>query len=77
VAGSTGRTEPTDVTEQLAMEAVQSDPAAGRVLPITMTDSRWPASEGWVKMAQYVGGVDIHYVYNTTTGAAADFKYVS
>ncbi len=74
--GSTGRTEASNLTEQLAMQAAQADPAAGRVLPITMTDARWPASDGWVKMAQNISGVEIHYVYNTVTGASADFKFV-
>jgi hypothetical protein len=69
--GSTGRTEASNLTEQLAMQAAQADPAAGRVLPITMTDARWPASDGWVKMAQNISGVEIHYVYNTVTGARA------
>jgi hypothetical protein len=76
VAASTGRTEASYLTEQLAMESAQADPAAGRVLPITMTDARWQASEGWVKMAQNISGVEIHYVYNTVTGASADFKFV-
>jgi filamentous hemagglutinin len=40
-----------------------------------MADPRWPASGGWVKMAQNVNGVRIHYVYNVRSGAAADFKF--
>jgi hypothetical protein len=72
---STGRTTPRNLTEKLAMEAVMSNPNAGVVLPITMKDPRWPASEGWVKMAQNVNGVEIHYVHNTKTGLFADFKF--
>jgi len=41
-----------------------------------MTDPRWPATDGWIKMAQNVNGVDIHYVRNTITGAIDDFKFV-
>jgi filamentous hemagglutinin len=57
------------------MEQAQADPAAGRVLPVEMTDPRWQASDGWVKMGQNINGVEIHYVYNTGTGVAADFKF--
>jgi len=53
---------------------------AGRKLPIEMTDPRWPASEGWVKMQQVVdagnGPVNVHYVYNEVTGAVPDAKIV-
>lgn len=52
-----------------------SNPAAGRQLPIKMTDPRWPASDGWVKMSQNVNGVEIHYVLNTRTGEVDDFKF--
>jgi len=41
-----------------------------------MNDSRWPAADGWVKMAQNINGVEIHYVRNTITGAVDDFKFV-
>ncbi|MBB5632531.1 hypothetical protein BKA04_000754 [Cryobacterium mesophilum] len=42
--GSTGRTAPQNLTEQLAMTEVRSAPG-GRVLSkVTMTDPRWPAS---------------------------------
>jgi Pretoxin HINT domain len=74
--GSTGRTEPANLKEQLAMKEANSNPTAGRIITrITMSDSRWPADEGWVKMQQNVNGVIIHYVYNTETGVADDFKF--
>jgi hypothetical protein len=75
-AMSTGRTVPTYLKEQLAMESAQADPTAGLKLGVDMTDPRWPASQGWVKMAQNISGVEIHYVYNADTGASADFKFV-
>ena len=40
-----------------------------------MSDSRWPAEEGWVKMQQNVKGVIIHYVYNPVMDAVDDFKF--
>jgi hypothetical protein len=43
-----------------------------------MTDPRWPAVDGWVKMQQIVepGGqpVNVHYLYNTLNGRVSDLK---
>jgi len=84
-AGSTadlakGTTLARNLREQLAIEQAMSRPAAGQVLPIKMTDPRWPASDGWVKMQQVIkpGGepVNVHYLQNTATGAVDDFKIV-
>ncbi|WP_169713823.1 hypothetical protein [Paludifilum halophilum] len=43
--GSTGRTTPNNLNEQLAMKEVLSDPLKGakELKSLTMTDSRWPA----------------------------------
>ena len=73
--GSTGRTTPSNLREQLAMEAAMADPERGTRLPITLGDPRWPANEGWLKMTQYTNGVEIHYNYNVRTGQSADFKF--
>jgi hypothetical protein len=74
--GSTGRTVPANLAEQLAMEEAMSNPGAGRALQnITMNDARWPTADGWVKMRQNINGVEIHYVRNTRTGAVDDFKF--
>ena len=77
--GSTGRTQPVNLREQLAMEQVKSNPSAGHRLDIAMNDPRWPASEGWVKMQQIVptsqGNINIHYVYNQTLKIFDDFKF--
>src|SRR4029077_4334593 len=75
--GSTGRSAPANLKEQLAMEQAMSDPEAGVQLPLSMSDTRWPASDGWVKMSQDINGVEIHYVYNTSTGAVDDFKFAA
>ncbi len=72
---STGRNAPANLREQLALEEVMANPQKGRVLPIRMTDSRWPAAAGWVKMYQRINGIEIHYVFNKFTGATADFKF--
>ena len=78
--GSTGRTEPANLREQLAMEQVKSNPSAGTQLTkITLNDPRWPSSEGWVKMQQIVPtsqrNINIHYVYNQTLKIFDDFKF--
>ncbi len=52
-----------------------SNPAAGRPINVPITDSKWHTSEGWVKMAQNINGIEIHYVRNTRTGQVDDFKF--
>jgi hypothetical protein len=74
-AASTGRTEATSLNEQLAMAEAQANPAIGTQLPFEMTDPRWPASQGWVKMAWNNGGAEVHYVWNRITKIAQDFKF--
>lgn len=78
--GSTGRIHAANLDEQLAMKQAMSNPKAGQVLPVKMTDPRWPSLEGWVKMQQVVklsngNRITIHYVYNTITRAVDDFKF--
>lgn len=80
--GSTGRTEPANLNEQLAMKQVQSNPYAGTPLKkVNLHDPRWPASDGWQKMQQIVytsqGDINIHYVYNQTLKMFDDFKFTS
>ena len=79
--GSTGRTEPKNLVEKLAMEQVKSNPSAGHHIKITMKDPRWPASEGWIKMQQIVPtsekDIKIHYVYNQIIKIFDDFKFVN
>ena len=80
--GSTGRVEAKNLNEQLAMKQVMSNPLSGaKQLNITLTDSRWLANDGWVKMQNIVKLSDgtkivIHFVYNTITKAFDDFKFV-
>jgi len=73
--GITGTKAATTLAERLAIEAAESNPAAGKVLQTTLNDARWPAAQGWVKMeSRSAGGVVVHWVRNTVTGAVADFK---
>ncbi|MED5052159.1 S-layer protein, partial [Anoxybacillus rupiensis] len=79
--GSTGRTTPNSLEEQLAMKEVLSNPLKGatRVPTKNMNDPRWLGSEGWVKMQRVVktskGNINIHFNYNTKTGKFDDFKF--
>jgi hypothetical protein len=74
-AGSTGRTAAGGKNEQQAIDLAKEYPEYGNRLPLTMKDPRWPAEDGWVKMEQTVKGVEVHYTYNTRTGASDDFKF--
>ena len=68
----TGRSYPENLRERLALEQVQSNPAAGQPLPLIMNDLRFPA--GSVKMRQHIDGIEIHYV-RTPSGRFTDFKF--
>jgi hypothetical protein len=74
--GSTGRVTPASLGEQLAMEEAMSNPSAGRIVPLQMSDPRWTAGTGWSKMSQNINGTEIHYVRNAITGAVDDFKFI-
>lgn len=79
--GSTGRVQAANLTEQLAMKEVMSDPTLGKVVMTGMKDSRWP---GWSKMQYTHTALDgakttIHYVGQFNYGvltAVDDFKFV-
>ena len=74
--GSTGRTIPLSLEEQLAMEQAMADPLNGaQQLRVNMTDSRWLASDGWEKWANNINGVEIHFNYNPLTNQFDDFKF--
>lgn len=77
--GSTGRTVANSLKEKLAMEEVKSAAKSGKVLGKVIIDNlkdpRWLSTEGWVKIAKIVNGVEIHYVYNEILGIFDDFKF--
>ena len=76
--GSTGRVEPKNLNERLAMEEVvskASDVDFGKILPSKLKDSRWHSDDGWVKVQQKVNDINIHFVRNTKTGQVDDFKF--
>ena len=73
---STGRTIPNSLNEQIAMEVVKSDPAAGKIIISSLSDPKLPS--GTVKFSQVVkwtGGLaEIHYLFHEAYGYF-DFKF--
>jgi hypothetical protein len=77
---STGRTVPNSLKEKLAMEQVMAKPMGTtppRMPPMSDMKNNLLAADGWVKRAQNVNGVEIHYVENTMTGQVLDFKFAN
>ena len=75
--GSTGRIVAQNLTEQLAMQEIISNPAAGMIIKKAISDSRW---KGWSKMSNRTAhGVEIHYNALWKDGAIKavdDFKFI-
>lgn len=65
----------------MALDAVRSAPASGKMVAVEMTDPRWLAAGGWAKMQQTTittqQTISIHSVYNLMTGAVADTKFIN
>jgi len=74
--GTTGRVAATSLKEALAMEEVMASPGGVELTNVIMSDARWPASQGWVKMQQIVNGINIHYLKNRILGVFDDFKFI-
>lgn len=75
---STGRTIPNSLKEKLAMDAVKANPQGitpPRMPKMSDSKNGLYAEDGWVKRAQNVNGVEIHYVENIKTGQKIDFKF--
>ena len=75
--GSTGRSVPKNLKEELAMLEALSDPEAGKWLEGLVNDSKhgWFEKDGWRKYSQNNGGVEVHYLYNWITKELDDFKF--
>ena len=79
--GSTGRTVPNNLIEDLAMKEVKSNPLSNaKELPIQLKDERWLSRDGWVKMERIHNNSDgsktiIHFVYNKNKHLFDDFKF--
>lgn len=80
--GSTGRTEPKNLLEKLAMEEIMFEPQKGFSIDIRMADPRWPQDAGWVKRGWLFkdpkNPIEIHYVAQCVKNkivAVDDFKF--
>jgi hypothetical protein len=73
--GSSGRTAPNNLKEKLSMEQVARNPKGIDLLNVKMTNKRWHGKDGWIKRAQNINDIEIHYVYNRKTGQVDDFKF--
>jgi hypothetical protein len=61
------------------MEQVMANPMGTtppRMPPMSDTKNNLLAADGWVKRAQIVNHVEIHYVENVSTKQMVDFKFV-
>ena len=74
---STGRTEPTNLQEKLAMESTKSNPAAGKMIIEELKDTRFPGNFSKYQQTYdtSVGKIVIHYVGNEATNNFIDFKF--
>lgn len=70
--GSTGRTTPNNLNEQMSMHDVQSNPLDGSTNLGNIGDLRW---EGWEKHARNINGVEIHFNYDPINHLFDDFKF--
>ena len=75
---STGRSEPKNLIEDLAMKSAKSRPEAGKVIIPKLSDPRIP--NGFVKLQQTFhtsqGTINIHYIGNVAKKVFTDFKFV-
>ncbi len=76
---STGRKDPLNLVEQIAMEAVQSNPMSGKVILNKLNDPRF---NNCVKMQQVfddtsIGKITIHYVADIPNQKFYDFKFTT
>jgi hypothetical protein len=80
--GSTGRTEPKNLMEEMAYEAAKADPlnwsngnTIRRVIA-SLNDPRWPGWEKWEIVVRSKNGknVTIHFVYDPINELFDDFK---
>ena len=73
---STGRTQPNNLKEKLAMDSVKSNPHDGKVIMTKLHDSR--LMPGTVKYAKnfkfFDDSAEIHYLYHKSRGFF-DFKF--
>ena len=82
--GSTGRTEPKDVSEQIAMNDAKKNPFENipgerevEKIIENLSDSRWKGWEKWQIVYRTNSGktITIHFSYDPKNGLFDDFKF--
>ena len=72
---STGRSQPSNLYEQIAIKAARTNPHSGKVIIETLHD---PRLTGFSKYSRYYptayGGIEVHYVGNPESNTFGDFK---
>ena len=76
---STGRTEPNNILEQMAMEQAKIDPLSqGKVIIDELGDIRWKGWQKWqISYPTSDGNITIHFNYDPIRGLFDDFKFVN
>ena len=74
---STGRSEPSNLKEQIGMNLTIANPDKGRVIIPSLSDPRMPGWLGWQKYEMHFQGtgVTIHYVGNKFLPIFFDYKF--
>jgi hypothetical protein len=72
----TGSSVARTAEEAAALQRVLASPTAGREIIGSLNDPRLAGEVGWVKMAQHIGGVEIHYLINVGRRLIDDVKFV-
>ena len=74
---STGRSEPNNLNEQVAMNLTTSNPDKGKVIISSLGDPRMPGWLGWQKYQIHFpdAKITIHYVGNKYIPIYFDFKF--
>ena len=78
--GSTGRTVPQNLYEQIAMNATKNNPfGSGESIRVidSISDSRWQGWEKWQNLfrTNSNGNINIHFNFDPVRGLFDDFKF--
>ena len=72
----TGRSEPQNLEEQIAMKAARTNPQDGKSIIKTLNDPRLVGYEKFARIYETSKGkIEVHYVGNRETNTFGDFKF--
>jgi RHS repeat-associated protein len=69
------RVAPASDDESFLLNSVRQSPGYGDQIMDNLSDPRFPAADGWVKMERRFGSARVHWLANPLTKEAADFKF--